>query len=60
MAVDAFLAGRLPFPAIAHTIERALDAAAGRFGAPVSLEDVRAADAWARAFSRETLGTLPS
>jgi len=60
VAVEAFLAGRLPFPAIARTIEQALDAAAGRFGTPESLADVRAADAWSRTFSRETLGTLPS
>jgi 1-deoxy-D-xylulose-5-phosphate reductoisomerase len=60
VAVEGFLAGQLRFPEIARTIERALDAAAGRFRAPASLADVRAADAWARAFSRETLGTLPS
>jgi len=59
MAVDAFLAGRLSFPGIPRVIERALDAA-DRLGAPGSLEEVRAADAWARAFSAETIGTLPS
>jgi 1-deoxy-D-xylulose-5-phosphate reductoisomerase len=60
VAVEAFLAGRLTFPGIPQAIERALDAAATRTSAPQSLADVRAADAWARAFTRETIGTLPS
>jgi 1-deoxy-D-xylulose-5-phosphate reductoisomerase len=60
VAVEAFLAGKLTFPGISRTIERALEAAAGRFSDPRSLADVRAADAWARAFSLETLSTLPS
>jgi 1-deoxy-D-xylulose-5-phosphate reductoisomerase len=60
VAVEAFLAGRLPFPAIATLIERALDAADRYGAAPSTLADVRAADADARAFSAETLRTLPS
>ena len=60
VAVEAFLAGRTPFPGIPRTIERALEAADRHATDPHSLEDVRAVDAWARAFSRETLGTLPS
>jgi 1-deoxy-D-xylulose-5-phosphate reductoisomerase len=60
VAVDAFLGGRLSFPGIPRVIERALTEAAGRFTSPQSLDDVRAADAWARAFSAETIGTLPS
>ena len=60
VAVEAFLARRLPFTGIAPTIERALAAADRETSPPRSLADVRAADAWARRFSRETLGTLPS
>jgi 1-deoxy-D-xylulose-5-phosphate reductoisomerase len=60
VAVEAFLAGRLPFGGIPRTIERALAAADHDFHAPASLSDVLAADAWARAFSAETLGTLRS
>lgn len=60
VAVEAFLAGKLPFSGIPRTIEQALDAAAGNVSEPHSLADVRAADAWARAFSLETIGTLPS
>jgi 1-deoxy-D-xylulose-5-phosphate reductoisomerase len=60
VAVDAFLAGRIAFPAIPATIEKALAAADRATSFPRSLEDVRAADAWAREFSIETLGTLRS
>jgi 1-deoxy-D-xylulose-5-phosphate reductoisomerase len=60
VAVEAFLAGRLPFTGIAPTIERALGAADRETSPPRSLADVRATDTWARQFSRETLGTLPS
>jgi 1-deoxy-D-xylulose-5-phosphate reductoisomerase len=60
VAVEAFLAGRLPFQAISAVIERALEAADRFVMPPRALADVRAADAWARAFSAETLGTLPS
>jgi 1-deoxy-D-xylulose-5-phosphate reductoisomerase len=60
MAVEAFLAGGITFPMIPHVIERALGAADGQMGQPDSLTDVRAADAWAREFSAETISTLPS
>jgi 1-deoxy-D-xylulose-5-phosphate reductoisomerase len=60
VAVEAFLAGRIAFPAIPRTIEKALSAADGATSMPRTLEDVRAADAWARTFSIETLSTLRS
>jgi 1-deoxy-D-xylulose-5-phosphate reductoisomerase len=60
VAVDAFLAGRIGFPAIPRTIEKALAAADDATSVPRSLADVRAADAWARTFSLETLSTLRS
>jgi 1-deoxy-D-xylulose-5-phosphate reductoisomerase len=60
VAVEAFLDGRAPFNAIPEAIERTLDAADNNVSAPASLADVRAADAWARRFSAETLRTLPS
>ena len=60
VAVDAFLAGRIGFPAIPRTIEKALAAADNATSVPRSLADVRAADVWARAFSIETLSTLRS
>jgi 1-deoxy-D-xylulose-5-phosphate reductoisomerase len=59
MAVDAFLAGRLRFTDIPRVIARALEAA-GAQTSPASLEDVREVDGWARAFSEETIRTLPS
>jgi 1-deoxy-D-xylulose-5-phosphate reductoisomerase len=60
VAVEAFLVGRVSFPGIPRIIERAMAAADGAAPAPASLADVRRVDAWARAFSTETLGTLPS
>ena len=60
IAVEAFLAKQLPFLGIPRLIERALDAAERETSPPCTLEDVRAIDRWARAFSRETIGTLPS
>jgi 1-deoxy-D-xylulose-5-phosphate reductoisomerase len=60
MAVDAFLAGCITFPMIPLVIEQALAAADRSTSAPASLADVRAADAWAREFSAETISTLPS
>jgi len=52
-AVAAFLDGRIPFPAIPESIMEVLE---GHPAAPVSrLEDVLAADAWARERSREAL-----
>ena len=46
VAVAAFLAGRIPFGAIAATVEAALERHSA--GAADSLEAVEAADAWAR------------
>lgn len=49
VAVEAFLAARLPFTAIPTVIEDVLDAAtAGSVAAPDSLAEVRALDGWAR------------
>ena len=56
VAVEAFLAGRLRFNAIPVLIERAMNA---HRPAPVdTLEDVRALDAWARAYSQDLAGRL--
>ena len=60
MAVEEFLSGRLAFLAIPRVIEAALIASDRESAAPASLDDVRAVDAWARAFSLETIRTLPS
>ena len=56
VAVEAFLAGRLPFPAIAQIIERTL--AAHDVQRTDSLGSVRDADAWARGYSRALAGSL--
>ncbi len=49
VAVEAFLAARLPFAAIPTVVEGVLDAATGgSVAAPDSLSDVRALDGWAR------------
>jgi 1-deoxy-D-xylulose-5-phosphate reductoisomerase len=51
VAVSGFLENRLPFPAIAHIIEAAMDA---HTPAEVrTLQGVRAVDQWARDFSAE-------
>jgi 1-deoxy-D-xylulose-5-phosphate reductoisomerase len=60
VAVEAFLASRIGFADIPRTIERALEAADRSSAAPTTLAEVRQIDGWARAFSAETLGTLPS
>ncbi|HEX5069648.1 MAG TPA: 1-deoxy-D-xylulose-5-phosphate reductoisomerase [Vicinamibacterales bacterium] len=51
VAVSEFLAGRLPFPGIPAAIDAALNATDPGGAAPATLDDVRALDAWARAFS---------
>jgi 1-deoxy-D-xylulose-5-phosphate reductoisomerase len=56
VAVDAFLAGRLPFPAIAQVIERTLSA--HDVQRTDSLAGVREADRWAREYSRALTGIL--
>ncbi len=60
VAVEAFLARRIGFPTIARIIADALDAADHHLGQPATLDEVRAADDWARRFSTERAGTLPS
>ncbi len=57
VAVAAFLSQRIPFPAIAATNRAVLEAHAARAGrTPLrDLEDVLAADAWARARAEERL-----
>jgi 1-deoxy-D-xylulose-5-phosphate reductoisomerase len=56
VAVDAFLAGRLAFPAIARVIERTLSAHVVQ--EPATVEIVRAADRWARDHARSLTGEL--
>jgi 1-deoxy-D-xylulose-5-phosphate reductoisomerase len=60
VAVEAFLGRRIRFVAISRVIERALEAADAHAGRAASLVEIRAADAWARQFSAETIRTLPS
>jgi len=60
IAVEAFLAGTLSFPGIGRLIAGALQGIQERFAPPATLADVRSIDAWARAYARETLGTLRS
>ena len=60
IAVEQFLAARITFPAIPRVIDAALNASDRDSLAPSTLSDVRAIDAWARAFSLETIRLLPS
>lgn len=53
-AVAAFLAGHLPFPGIVQTIARTLDAAPD-LGVPTAVEDVLAAERWAREHARAAI-----
>ncbi|MGX7824940.1 1-deoxy-D-xylulose-5-phosphate reductoisomerase [Actinokineospora sp. 24-640] len=54
-AVAAFREGHTTFTAIVDTVGRVLDAADGWSGPPRDVEDVLAAEAWARARARELL-----
>jgi 1-deoxy-D-xylulose-5-phosphate reductoisomerase len=54
-AVAAFAAGHLPFTAIVQVIARTLDAAPD-LGAPTCVEDVLAAERWAREHARVVIG----
>jgi 1-deoxy-D-xylulose-5-phosphate reductoisomerase len=56
VAVDAFLAGRLPFPAISRVIDGTM--AAHDVQDPDTVEIVRAADRWARDHARTLAGEL--
>ena len=58
VAVEAFLAGRLPFPAIAQVIERTM--AAHDVHEADTLEGVRAVDRWARDRAAALSGTVES
>ncbi len=56
VAVETFLKGNARFVDIVDTVERVVDlAAAASFGEPRDVEDVLAADAWARAHAAEIL-----
>ncbi|WBB81888.1 1-deoxy-D-xylulose-5-phosphate reductoisomerase [Micromonospora sp. WMMD882] len=52
--VAAFVAGRLPFLGIVDTLERVLEAAPD-FDQPGTVEDVLAAESWARAHARQII-----
>ncbi|RJQ82794.1 1-deoxy-D-xylulose-5-phosphate reductoisomerase [Pseudonocardiaceae bacterium YIM PH 21723] len=54
--VAAFVDGRVPFLAIVDTIEQVLNRADHWRSAPQDLNEVLAAEAWARATARELLG----
>jgi 1-deoxy-D-xylulose-5-phosphate reductoisomerase len=54
-AVAAFLAGRLSFPGIVQLVARTLDDAPD-LGAPTCVEDVLAAEKWAREHARRVIG----
>ncbi|GIF02899.1 1-deoxy-D-xylulose-5-phosphate reductoisomerase [Actinoplanes siamensis] len=55
--VAAFVAGRLPFLGIVETLERVL-ASAPDFAEPGTVDDVLAAEAWARAQAQRTIATV--
>jgi len=52
-AVAAFVAGALTFTGITDLLERVLDAADGWHADPVTVDDVLAAETWARSRARE-------
>jgi 1-deoxy-D-xylulose-5-phosphate reductoisomerase len=56
VCVEAFLAGRLPFPGIVDTVSRVVSELSDVGGGSVTLADVLAADGWARARARELTG----
>ncbi|CAM3008606.1 1-deoxy-D-xylulose-5-phosphate reductoisomerase [Skermania piniformis] len=58
VAVAAFLAGAIRFPEIVGTIARVLDAAADRTGEPATVEEVLAADGWARRRAEQVIAGL--
>lgn len=55
-AVNAFLAGEIPFSGIVSVVERALGAFSG---CGDTLDEILEADGWARAYVREAHGTRP-
>ena len=56
--VAAFVAGRLPFLGIVDTLARVLDEAPD-FPEPGTVEEVLAAEAWARSRAREIVADVP-
>lgn len=57
VAVEAFLAGRIPFPAIAETVEETLERQP--MTEPATIEDVLAADLAARDVARRVVAEAP-
>ncbi|MEV0899030.1 1-deoxy-D-xylulose-5-phosphate reductoisomerase [Actinoplanes sp. NPDC049802] len=55
--VAAFVSGRLPFLGIVDTLERVLEAAPD-FAEPGTVDEVLAAEAWARAHAQRTIATV--
>ncbi len=56
IAAEAFLAERIEFPQIVQTVSAVLSAGSGDWSAaPTTVDDVLAADSWARAHARELL-----
>ena len=60
VAVEAFLAGRLPFVGIPRLVERMLAEARNERATPATLAEIREVDHRAKEQARETLGTLGS
>jgi 1-deoxy-D-xylulose-5-phosphate reductoisomerase len=54
-AAEAFLAGRIPFPAIVRTIEEVLGASDQWAAEPATVEDVLDAQRWARSRARQAV-----
>jgi 1-deoxy-D-xylulose-5-phosphate reductoisomerase len=57
--VTAFLAGRLAFPGILQVVARTLDEAPD-LGVPTSVDDVLAAERWAREHARAAIAGAPA
>ena len=59
ICVDAFCAGRIGFLAIVDTVTAVVEEhlAAGGHDAPMSVDGVLAADAWARTRAADVIGT---
>lgn len=55
IAVDAFIAGRIPFPGIWHLVEKTMQSHEVQHAS--ELEPILAADQWARAFATASLPT---
>ncbi|QCQ90651.1 1-deoxy-D-xylulose-5-phosphate reductoisomerase [Rhodococcus sp. SGAir0479] len=53
VAAEAFLSGSLRFPEIVRTVDRVLEAGSQWSAPPATVDDVLAADAWARAQARD-------